>query len=110
MSSCCSDAVSKRPIIYPGIQFTTMAKFKTTIQLEDADDKDYTVFQHELERQSLKSKQQVAKSKTNIGGKKEYQWKGDITIREIANAIFRAASKTGKKFSFTIMKSKTVAG
>jgi hypothetical protein len=87
-----------------------MAKFKTTIQLEDADDKDYTGFRHELEKQSLKSKQQVTKSKTNNGGKEEYQWKGDITIQEIANAIFRAATKTGKKFSFTIMKSKTVAG
>lgn len=87
-----------------------MAKFKTTILLEDADEKDYSTLQHELEKQSLKSKKQVIKSKNNATGKEEYQWKGDVTIQEIANAIFRAATKTGKKFSFTIIRSRLIAG
>jgi len=87
-----------------------MAKFKTAIQLEDGDEKDYSTLHHELEKQSLKSKKQVIKSKSNFAGKEEYQWKGDITIQEIANAIFRAATKTGKKFSFTIIRSKLIAG
>ena len=86
-----------------------MAKFNTTIQLEDADEKDYTVFQHELKKQSLKSRKQVAKGKSSIAGQEEYQWKGDVTIQEIANVIFRAAAKTGKKFSFTIIRTKLIA-
>lgn len=87
-----------------------MAKFKTTIQLEDADEKDYSTLHHELEKQSLKTKNHLVKGKASSSGKEEYQWNGNITIQEIANAIFRAATKTGKKFSFTIIRSKLMAG
>jgi hypothetical protein len=41
-------------------------------------------------------------------GNIEFKSKERISIREVIDAVVRAASKTGKKFSFTVMKDKNL--
>ncbi|HKO79197.1 MAG TPA: hypothetical protein VJU78_02340 [Chitinophagaceae bacterium] len=86
-----------------------MAKFTTTIQLFEAEEKDYAILHNELEKRSTKGKNQVVKGKAHAPGKEEYNWKGNITIQEVADAIFRAATKTGRKYSFSIIRDKRIA-
>lgn len=76
-----------------------MPKFVTTIQLHDADESDYSKLYREL-----------AKSKGYITGKGEYRQEGDVTIQEVTDTVFRAVTKTGKKYSFTITRNNTIDG
>lgn len=83
-----------------------MATFTTTIQLHEADKKDYETLFSKLEKQVLKGKFRVIKGRQYEDGKSEYQWLGNVSIHEIANAIFRSVSGTGRKYSFTIIRKK----
>jgi hypothetical protein len=81
--------------------FITMAKFITTIELFNADEKDYQTLGSELKNKSFKES-------NSSGTKKEYNREGNITLQEVTDAVLRAAAKTGKKYSFTIIRNKPV--
>jgi hypothetical protein len=87
-----------------------MATFTTTIQLHDADKKDYETLFSKLEKQVLKNKYHIIKVRQYDDGKSEYKWQGNVSIHEITNAIFRSVSGTGRKYSFTIVRKKLVTG
>jgi hypothetical protein len=40
--------------------------------------------------------------------KETFDREGNITIQDVTDAVLRAASKTGKKYSFTIIRNKPV--
>lgn len=85
-----------------------MAKFTATIQLHDAEKKDYDRLHTELEKQSFKGdKISPVKSKVDLTPR-EYNREGNITLQEVSSLIGKAASKTGKVYSFTVMKNKHV--
>jgi hypothetical protein len=86
-----------------------MARFITRIQLQQATEDDYKSLQKELNRESFKSsKNTTAKSKTSIGTNGEFSLEGNITIQQVTHAVVKAVSKTGKKYSFTIIRDKPV--
>jgi len=87
-----------------------MAKFITTIQLHDADEKDYEKLNRELEKESFKKEKQAKKNKQQPAGKEKYKREGKLTIQDVTKAVLKAAVKTGRKYSFTIIKNKPVAG
>ena len=86
-----------------------MTKFITTIQLQDADERDYASLLKELEKESFRDEKHAAKSKAWVGGKGVFSREGNLTLMEVNNAISRAASKIGKKFSFFVVKNKQAA-
>ena len=81
-----------------------MATFTTSIKLHDADEKDYSVLHSELENQAKKRRQHIAISYGLVNGESNYNWDGNATIQKIAEAIINAAPKTGKKYSFSIVR------
>jgi hypothetical protein len=87
-----------------------MAKFITTIRLHDADEKDYEKLKNELEKESFKKESQAKKNKQQPAGNEEYKREGKVTIQDVTKAVLKAVAKTGRKYSFTIIKNKPVAG
>ena len=85
-----------------------MAKFITTIQLQDGNEVDYEILHRELEKDEFKDEPHAAKSEAYIG-KGSFSREGNITIEEVTKAVFNAAAKTGKKYSFFTVKNKQVA-
>ena len=86
-----------------------MSKFVTTIQLLDADKKDYDILFRALEKESFKNEDHETKTGAYVTGKEVFSLKGDITLQDVNHAVFRASSKTGKKYSFFVIKHKKVA-
>lgn len=86
-----------------------MAKFITNIELQNADEKDYEVLHNELEKESFKDEKPLSKSKTYVTSKGTFSREGNVTLQQVTDAVSRAASKTGKKFSFFIIKNKHIA-
>jgi hypothetical protein len=87
-----------------------MAKFITTIELHDADEKDYDKLYSELEKESFEKEKKAQKDKQDPTGKEEYKREGRVAIQEVTRSVLKAIAKTGKKYSFTIIKNKPVAG
>lgn len=83
-----------------------MSTFTSSIRLHDADENDYIKLQGELENQAKKRNQHVVINNDFFNGETKYKWDGDVSIQNIANTIFKAAPKTGKKYSFSIVRNK----
>jgi len=85
-----------------------MAKFITRIQLEQASESDYKSLQKELTNASFKSiRKSTAKSKLPIPENEEFSLEGNINIQQVTHAVVKAITRTGKKFSFTIVRDKS---
>ena len=85
-----------------------MAKFITNIQLQDAVETDYEILGKEMVKELFTSEKHAAKSKAYITGKGVYSMEGSINIQKVIGATVRAASRSGKKFSFFVMKDKVL--
>jgi hypothetical protein len=82
-----------------------MARFITTIELFNADQKDYETLQSELKKYSF-TRRSLQTNK--LPGKEEYNREGNVTLQDVTYAVLQAAYKTGKKYSFTIIRNKPV--
>jgi hypothetical protein len=86
-----------------------MARFTTTIQLHNADEKDYQILHTELKKESFKEIRRYSAASSEVRlQKEEYNLEGNITLQDVTDAVLRAAAKTGKKYSFTIIRNKPV--
>lgn len=87
-----------------------MAKFITTIQLQDANEYDYEILSRELKKEAFKGEEHAAKSDAYITSDKgSFSREGNVTIGDVTKAVFKAAAKSGKKYSFFTVKNKPVA-
>ena len=89
----------------------TMARFITTIQLHDADEKDYKQLNNELRKKSFIETKRYESPNNAVGTspvKKEYNREGNITLQDVMAAVVNAAKRTGKRYSFTIIRNKPV--
>jgi hypothetical protein len=84
-----------------------MRKFITRVRLKDAEQSDYEKLDKEMEKK-LFSKIKLPKTggKVNPARPREYYYPGGVSLREVTAAAYTAASKTGKEYSFTVMKEK----
>jgi len=82
-----------------------MARFITTIELFNADENDYQTLQTELKKHSFTRRTLQAE---NLPGKEEYNREGNVSLQDVTYAVLQAAYKTGKKYSFTIIRNKPV--
>jgi hypothetical protein len=85
-----------------------MARFITTIELHNADESDYKRLHTELEKASFRGKKYPGRRRDGLTGRKEYNREGNVTLQEVTDAVLKAATKTGKKYSFTIIRNKPV--
>ena len=85
-----------------------MAKYITNIQLQDAVEQDYERLGREMVKEFFTTEEHAAKSKAYISGKAVYSMEGSMGIQKVIGATVRAASRLGKKFSFFVVKDKTV--
>jgi hypothetical protein len=83
-----------------------MAKFITSIQLHDADESDYNKLEHELEKELFRKEKPATKNKSSDTSKGEFRREGKVTIQDVTKAVFNAVTKTGKNYSFTIIRHK----
>ncbi len=84
-----------------------MSKYITRVQLKDAQQSDYERLDKEMGKERFfKVKLPRAVSTDTFARPREYNFRGGITLREVTAAAYRAASKTGKEYSFTVMKEK----
>lgn len=79
-----------------------MTHFTVTIQLFEGTNSDYEILHRELSQASF-----ILLASTETGNdyavaRKTYMRNG--TMQEITNTVFTAARKTGKKFSFTLIR------
>jgi len=86
-----------------------MAKFITTIQLQDAEEKDYDSLCKGLEKESFKSEKHAGKSKAYITEKGAFSKEGKVTLQEVTGIVLKAVAKIGKKYSFFVIKDKPFA-
>ena len=106
-----------------------MAKFITRILLLKGEEKDYETLHREIAKDhavlkkkkmnklvgdtSTKALKSVGKAPTKvlIGETPikavEYNYWGNISLKDVADAVVRAVRKTGRDYSFTIMKDKS---
>jgi hypothetical protein len=80
-----------------------MNSFTARVELHSANPNDYTRLYSEMEKESF-----IAAGAKAETGNIEFKSKNRISISEVIDAVVRAASKTGKKFSFTVMKDKNL--
>ena len=80
-----------------------MNTFTARVELQSANPDDYKKLYSEMQKESL-----VAVGARAESGNIEFKSKEKISIREVIDAVARAASKTGKKFSFTVIKDKNL--
>jgi hypothetical protein len=85
-----------------------MARFITTIELHNANDTDYNTLHTELKKASFKEVRHAADANNPNSRKEEYNREGNITLQQVTDAVLKAATKTGKKYSFTIIRNKPI--
>jgi hypothetical protein len=85
-----------------------MPAYFTSIKLASATEKDYEILSREMERQSFRpvNKPKMRGSKT-ITVPISFHSNIRPSLLDASAAITHAASATGKKYSFTIMKDKS---
>jgi hypothetical protein len=85
-----------------------MPKFITTIQLHDAEEKDYKQLNTELKRKSFISINELSATEKSKARKEVFNREGNVTLQDVTDAVVRAAANTGKRYSFTIIRNKPV--
>jgi len=79
-----------------------MTKFITYIELHNAELKDYQRLNADMKKALF-----TTAGATDTTGKIEFSYYGRRSIKDVIDTVVRVAVKTGKKFSFTVMKDKT---
>ena len=80
-----------------------MNTFTARVELQNANPDDYTRLYAEMQKESF-----VAAGAKAQTGNVEFKIKNRISINDVIDAVVRSASKTGRKFSFTVMKDKNL--
>ena len=88
-----------------------MAKFITNINLQDKSQLDYDRLQKELGKESFVYKPETnpVKTKSFISGQGVFFREGSVTIQEVTAAVIRATYRTGKQYSFFVLRDKFVS-
>jgi hypothetical protein len=83
-----------------------MSKFIARIQLHSANEIDYETLKREIEKDPAVLKKKKLSVKADKVKRGEYNYRGNISLSDVASAVYRAIKKTGRDYSFTVMKNK----
>jgi hypothetical protein len=89
------------------LKYKKMTRFIINISLHGAGDTDYEKLQVEMKKESFTCiKNHPEKGRGYLLRICEFTRRGSLTLKDITDAAFRAARKTGKEYSFTVIKDK----
>jgi len=87
-----------------------MPSFITRIELQAASQKDYQKLEEEMKKAAFKD---VTKGSTRrvhaIDTPLEFNRNGNYTLLEVTDAAAKAARKTGRRYSFTVIKERKMS-
>jgi len=79
-----------------------MKSFITNVRLKNADTGDYDRLDVEMEKERF-AKGDLAGGRQVDSGR-EYNFLGQLTLQAVTEAAYRAAHRTGKQYTFTVIK------
>lgn len=82
-----------------------MPLYRTNIVLHKAANEDYLLLDRELRSQQF-SPERNQQNNNNTSLRIRYFREGSLGLQDVVNEVKRAASKTGREFSFTVLKNK----
>ena len=83
-----------------------MSKFIARIQLNSAEETDYETLNREIEKTPAVLKKKNVSVKAVKMNKGEFNYIGNIGLADVVDVVYRAIRKTGRDYSFTVMKNK----
>jgi len=86
-----------------------MPSFITRIELQAASKKDYQKLEEEMKKAAFKD---VTKGNTRVHAVDtplEFNRNGNYTLLEVTDAAAKAARKTGRRYSFTVIKERKMS-
>ena len=83
-----------------------MSAFIARIQLHKAAETDYEVLNREIKKDPSVLKNKKLSVRADKIKKGEYNYRGNISLSDVVKAVYRAIKKTGRDYSFTVMKNK----
>ncbi|MEO6316331.1 MAG: hypothetical protein ABIU63_07870 [Chitinophagaceae bacterium] len=86
-----------------------MPRFITRIELKAASQKDYQKLEEEMKKASFKDANKNTARRQALGTSAEFNRIGNYTLLEVTDAAVKAARKTGRNYSFTVMKEKKLS-
>lgn len=83
-----------------------MPSYRTNIVLHKAANEDYLLLDRELKSQQFSPEHNLQNNNSNTFLRIRYFRAGSLGLQDVVNEVKRAASKTGREFSFTVLKNK----
>ncbi len=84
-----------------------MSAFTARIQLLKAAETDYEILNREIKKDPAVLKHKNLSVKADKIKKGEYNYRGNISLSDVVKTVYRAIRKTGRDYSFTVMKNKS---
>jgi hypothetical protein len=78
-----------------------MTNYTTRVELHQAGAEDYRILIQALKKGSF-----IADKNNPTSGNLTFRRRANVEIKTVIDTVVKAASSTGKKFSFTVMKDK----
>ena len=86
-----------------------MPNFITRIELQSASQKDYQKLEEEMKKASFKDIKKISSRKHIPTAPAEFNCTGNYTLLQVTDATAKAARKTGRKYSFTVIKERKLS-
>ena len=85
-----------------------MPSFITRIELQSASQKDYQKLEEEMKKAAFKDIRKSSARKQTIASPLEFNRHAN-TLLEVTDAAAKAARKTGRNYSFTVIKERKIS-
>jgi hypothetical protein len=86
-----------------------MPNFITRIELQSASQKDYQKLEEEMKKASFKEARKINARRQALAAPLEFNCNGNYTLLEVTDATAKAARKTGRNYSFTVIKERKLS-
>ena len=87
-----------------------MPSFITRIELQSASKNDYRKLEEEMKKASFKDvKRNNLLTEETLASPLEFNCNGNYTLLEVTDATAKAARKTGRRYSFTVIKERKLS-
>jgi hypothetical protein len=86
-----------------------MPNFITRIELQAASQKDYQKLEEEMKKAAFKDVKKSNSRRQAFATPVEFNCNGNYTLLEVTDAAAKAARKTGRNYSFTVIKERKMS-
>ena len=86
-----------------------MPNFITRIELQSASQKDYQKLEEEMKKASFVDAKKNKLRRQAIAAPAEFNCHGNYTLLQVTDAAVKAARKTGRRYTFTVIKERKLS-